>query len=130
MPRPPPFPRTDITRPPDKVAMTAAALGISPAELEAAGREDAAGALEQIMRKTAAEPDVAAVLGTTDGSDGDAGMAALMSQVLQGLRHIDAEFRHTPKVRQQIRREFLAILTQDAASVQRQIAVLHRAADM
>lgn len=40
-------PRTDIERPAGTVARFAAVLGISPAELAGAGREDAAGALSR-----------------------------------------------------------------------------------
>ena len=118
--------RTDIERPPDTLARVAAALGITPAELAVAGREDAAGALHQLMRDTASEPDVSAALGPAVTS-GDAGIAALMGEVLQGLAMIDGA--GLPRsVKRDLRAEFLGVLTRDAAAWQRQLAALRRAA--
>jgi transcriptional regulator with XRE-family HTH domain len=116
----------DVERKASTVAAMAAVLGITPGQLVAAGRRDAAGALEQRAADTAADPDVSAITGAPQ--EGDVTYQALMAEILAGLAAIDAEPGLTSRTRHQLRAEFLTGLRRSAGEFQRQLRILRRAA--
>lgn len=114
--------RADIARPPGTLAAMAAVLGITPHELAAAGRRDAAGALEQLMADTAAVPDVAEAMGHPDGD----AYQALMTDILATLASISAA-KLSAGDKRELRAEFLERMRRDAAELQRTLRILRPA---
>lgn len=104
----------DASRDTVKIAAMAAALSVSPAELAAADRPDAAAELEALMSRVAASPAVAGRFAIASGD----GWAALMSEILAGFADIAAE--NLPEdTKASLRQELISGITRDAAERRR-----------
>lgn len=113
-------PHAVVTRDDMKLAAMAAALSISAEDLTAAGRPDAASALQALMSRVASQPEVA---GVPDGLSGHEGWADLMTQILAGFADIDAANVSAP-VKAQLRQELISGLVRDAVERRRHMRVL------
>lgn len=104
----------DAARDPVKVAAMAAVLSVSPADLAAADRPDAAAELEALMARVAAAPPVAGGFPVASGD----GWAALMGEILAGFADINAE-QLPDDTKASLRRELIAGIARDAAERRR-----------
>jgi transcriptional regulator with XRE-family HTH domain len=106
----------DVGRDPVKIAAIAAVLSISPDDLTAAERPDAAAELEALMSRVAASPPVAGGFAIASGD----GWAALMGEILAGFADINAG-QMPEETKASLRRELIAGITRDATERRRQM---------
>jgi hypothetical protein len=88
------------------LASQALLVDATPAELEKAGRPDAAAALRTLLRQRLDEaPGVPGVLREAAVSDAQAGMDGLIIQIVQVFADIDRDGRLTRREKEELKRE-------------------------
>ena len=109
----------DPGRPPAPLARAASVLGVTPAELAAVGRADAARSLERLMEHAAARPEMATVL---DGAG--EGWPRLMAVILAGFADIDGTPGLSERQRAGLRAELMERLARDTEEWRRTLRAI------
>lgn len=120
----------DVVRTAETIARMAMAVGVTPAELVAAGRADAAGLLHlRLVDRVSAEPGLPEAIGAQalgPGSGGPDGWDGLLGQIVQSLDDIAADPMLPSSAKKELRAEFISGLTRDARERARQIDAIRR----
>ncbi len=96
-----------------QMALTVEAL---PADLEHAGRPDAAAALRTLMRQQlAAAENVPRVLRESAVADSHAGLDGLLAEIVQGLNDIDSSDQLSKRQKAELRDELVSGIVRDIA---------------
>lgn len=96
-----------------RMALTVEAL---PADLERAGRPDAAGALRTLMhQQLAAAEEVPRVLRESAVADSHAGLDGLLAEIVQGLNDIDSSDQLSRRQKAELRDELISGIVRDIA---------------
>jgi len=95
----------------EHLARMALAVEASPAELEQAGRPDAARSLEALMLRRAEDAEVPEEL--LSAAAGDAGLSGLLAEIVHGLQDIDASRMLTRSQKADLKEELIAELTRN-----------------